>query len=560
MRTALGAACLWLLAGAIAVAPIDLAAAEPGSDLHLTYHSAIDDTDQPYRLFVPPRYDPARFWPLIVALHGTGGDQNTLFDGYDRDGAIKKAAAEHGVLLLSPFGRGVTEFKGIGENDIFCAMEDVARRYKVDPDRIYLTGHSMGGQGAAYLALHHPDLFAGAAPLSSDCSFPWLGRNAKAVPFLWVAGADDNEHYVRGLLLGIDRMFKYGATVKLEVLPGEKHRGPVKEFSRIFGWLLNHKRDPHPRSYAFAVETPQHGRAWWTSVERMAEPGRMGLVQAEATGKSAVSLSLKNIAELSFTPDPAIFDSERPLAVTVDGTPVATVMIPHGRELRLHGGPAQWQSEVRESRPVPLTGYRQRPVARAPAALDMVGTEKRLANWITDAVRAATRAEIALYSAVYYRGLPIPEGQVDIVDLIQCTRPFDEPLVTVELTGRELLAILDDNLPDKPRDRTLAIDRPGAGPIIQVSGMRYAFDLSKPRGARIVESSLDPERTYLVALEAQAVEYPTFRLGGLFRNLDYTPTSTHLTLALYGSAARTGIIQAGIEGRVRDVAATGASK
>ena len=72
-----------------------------------------------------------------------------------------------GVLLVSPHGCGTTEYRGIGENDVLCVLEEVRKRYRVDDDRVYLTGHSMGGTRAAYLALHHPDQFAAVAPLAA---------------------------------------------------------------------------------------------------------------------------------------------------------------------------------------------------------------------------------------------------------------------------------------------------------------------------------------------------------------------------------------------------------
>src|SRR5262249_7354249 len=147
-----------------------------------------------------------------------------------------------------------------------------------------------------------------------------------------------------------------------------------------------------------------------------------------------------------------------------------------------------------------VTGYRSHPVAQAPERLDMLGTEKRLANWITDALRAATGADVALYNPVYYRGLPTPQGTVDIVDLIQCSRPFDQYLVVVKLTGRDLLEILDANVPQPGKGPRMAIDEPGAGRLVQLSGARYVFDPARPDGKKIVESTLEPERVYTVAL------------------------------------------------------------
>jgi hypothetical protein len=183
----------------------------------------------------------------------------------------------------------------------------------------------------------------------------------------------------------------------------------------------------------------------------------------------------------------------------------------------------------------------------------VLGTEKRLANWITDAMRAATGADIALYNPVYYRGLPIPQGTVDIVDLIQCSRPFDQHLVVVPLTGRDLLEILDANIPRPGREPRMSIDAPGAGRLVQLAGARYQFDPARSDGKKIVESTLEPDRVYRVALEGQVVERETMLLAGRFHKLDYQTMAVPFTLALYGHAARTGRIEAAREGRVREV-------
>lgn len=543
----------WLLLAALLTHSVGASQpTAPGQDLRLSYRSAVDGTDQPYRLYLPSNYNAGRAWPLVIALHGTSGNENTLFDSYN-EGAIKRAAEQHGVLLTSPLGRGVTEFRGLGENDVLCVLEEITRQYRVDPDRVYLTGHSMGGTGAAYLALHHPDRFAAAAPLAAAFSFPWLARNAQTVPFLWVGGATDADFYLRGVMIGVERMLKLGVPATLELLPGEGHRGPVQDFGRIFAWLARHKRPAHPRSYTFEVDTPLHGRAWWTTVERLAEPGRMALVEAAARDDNTLDLRLRNIATLAFAPDDAVFDRTKPITILVNGARIASAPLEPHQEFEITSGPTAWRAETRPAKPYSPTAYRQYPVGEAPEELDMLGTEKRLANWIADAMRAATGADLALYNAAYYRGLPIPRGTVDIVDLIQCSRPFDEPLVTVEFTGREVLAILDDNIPDPKRDIRAGVDRPGAGQLVQVSGLRYTFNPSLPSGQRIVQCTLDPSRTYRVVMESHALQRQTIRLAGMFKKLDYTTTEVPFTLALYGHAAKAGRIAAAREGRVQEV-------
>lgn len=287
----------------------------PGKDLRLAHVSQIDSTEQPYRIYVPSSYDGRHAVPLIFTLHGTSGTEATMFEAehYLR-GGIKQAAEKYGVLLVSPLGRGKTEYRGIGENDIFCVLEDVRKRYRVDEDRIYLTGHSMGATGSAYLALHRPDIFAAVAPLAAAYSWPWLARNAKRLPFLWIGGADDEEFYHRGVAIGVERMRKFGAPVALEILPSEGHRGPVKDFDRVFSWLLKHRREPHPREFVFEADAPLHGRAWWVSVDAMAKPGRMAQIQGQARDGS-VNTSLRRLPGV-----PLVFEgADGALIVDADG-------------------------------------------------------------------------------------------------------------------------------------------------------------------------------------------------------------------------------------------------
>lgn len=526
-----------------------------GKDLRLTYVSNVDDSAQPYWLYVPSTYDGQRAFPLVIALHGTGGDEAALFErkSYQK-GAIREAAEKQEVLLACPRGWGSMEFQGIGENDVLAVMEDVQKSYRVDPDCILLTGHSMGGVGTAYLALHHPDLFAAAAPLASPYSYPWLARNGVRVPFLFVSGALDLEYYNSCVNLGVNRMRKFGAPVIQELIPNEGHMGPVQDFNRIFAWLVKHRRVQHPRSYYFEVDTPLHGRAWCTTVDKIAEPGRMAAIEVEASEDNVVRFDLKNVAEFAFLPNAALFDLAQPIEVQVAGRTLFQDRIDDDSELRFRDGPDHWQARVEKRRDCSLTAFRQHPVAEAPEQIDMVGTEKRLANWITDAMRAATGADVALMNTGGYRGLPIPKGTVDIVDLIQCSLPFNQYLVTVPLSGRDILDILEANLPDvRPTPQLRHFDKPGRGWLIQLSGGRYVFDLRQPKGKKIVESTFEPERIYTVVLEGQVVQREEKTLAGRFKKLDYQTTEVPFSLALYGHAARNGRIVAPREGRVREV-------
>ncbi len=142
------------------------------------YRADWDGTLQPYALAVPARYQAGKAkWPLIVALHGAYSDHRhnlrRVFGLDNRRGETDAEASrnelplpEVGAIVVSPFGRGeLMGYDGLGCDDVMRVLADVRRAYDVDPDRITLTGLSMGGEGTWQIGLRHPELFAAIAPV-----------------------------------------------------------------------------------------------------------------------------------------------------------------------------------------------------------------------------------------------------------------------------------------------------------------------------------------------------------------------------------------------------------
>src|SRR5205823_268756 len=75
------------------------------------------------------------------------------------------------AILVAPFGFGDAGYRALGETDVMAVLDEVRRAYRTDPLRTYMTGLSMGGIGAASVPLHHPDVFAAAAPLCGYHSY-----------------------------------------------------------------------------------------------------------------------------------------------------------------------------------------------------------------------------------------------------------------------------------------------------------------------------------------------------------------------------------------------------
>lgn len=128
-----------------------------------------------YLVYLPEGYDedPERLWPLIYFLHGSGDD--------DYDSTFVLSVGLPAVLLA---GEQPEDFPFIvispqafpggtwWDDDALPALEALLREvlstYRADPDRVYLTGLSMGGYGSWFLATTYPEYFAAMVSISGS--------------------------------------------------------------------------------------------------------------------------------------------------------------------------------------------------------------------------------------------------------------------------------------------------------------------------------------------------------------------------------------------------------
>jgi pimeloyl-ACP methyl ester carboxylesterase len=142
----------------------------------------------PYRygLYVPTSYDPSKAYPLVVCLHGAG------FTGDAYLARWEVRLGEEYILACptQPYGAWWTRF---AEELVLATIHEVQAFYRVDPDRIYLTGMSNGGIGAWIIGMHHANSFAGVAPMASGIDsvlYPFL-ENLGNTPLYILHGSND---------------------------------------------------------------------------------------------------------------------------------------------------------------------------------------------------------------------------------------------------------------------------------------------------------------------------------------------------------------------------------
>lgn len=152
------------------------------------------------RMLVPPIQAAPAKRPLVLALHGAGGSENLFFDGYG-DGALIRACAQRGWFVVAPRS-GL-----FGSPDLPALLAALAARWPIDPERVFLVGHSMGAGQAVAAAARSPSSFAAVAALGGGGSIG-RSRGLDRLPFFVGIGSRD---FARSGAMALERSLKKAA-------------------------------------------------------------------------------------------------------------------------------------------------------------------------------------------------------------------------------------------------------------------------------------------------------------------------------------------------------------
>ncbi len=224
-------------------------------------HYLLKDANEamPLRLFVPQRYDAKQKWPLIVALHGLGGNEDAMLRR--DDGLLAKLAEERGYLVVAPLGYRLNGAYGQGaermvdparkrtvmlsEQDVLAALALVRQEYQIDDDRVYLMGHSMGGNGTWFLGAKHAWQWAAIAPIAAGGITP-QSINLEALrqtPVFVSHGAGDRTAPVERSRVMAAKLKELGYTHQyFEMVEGTHESIVAPALPQVFDFFDKHKR------------------------------------------------------------------------------------------------------------------------------------------------------------------------------------------------------------------------------------------------------------------------------------------------------------------------------
>jgi predicted peptidase len=223
----------------------------------------------PYRLLLPKDYDPTaaastRKWPLILFLHGAGerGNENRRQLKYFPTDMVSAANREsYRTFILAPqcprdrawSARNLRELLGrtsrkqpVDEGKAVLQMLDkLMKELPIDPDRVYLTGLSMGGFGSWHLAALHPERWAAVVPICGGGDPATAGR-IKKIPIWVFHGGKDRVVPPKLSRVMVEALKKAGGKPRYTEFPEAGHNSwnPGYRHPEFLPWLFKQRGRP----------------------------------------------------------------------------------------------------------------------------------------------------------------------------------------------------------------------------------------------------------------------------------------------------------------------------
>ncbi|MEO0123947.1 MAG: prolyl oligopeptidase family serine peptidase [candidate division WOR-3 bacterium] len=276
---------------------------KPGEPYIKTFISKIDNSCQYYAILPPKNFEPESTYALIMSCHGAN---------VEAINQVKSYSQKDWAYIVAPTNRRRYGFdwQDWGRLDFLEVLEDVKRNFKIDENRVYLTGHSMGGHGVWHIGLSHSDLFAAIAPSAGWASFqlyfPWFLQrseifaepeqikyrdmvlrednapayleNALNLPIYILHGeADDNVPPIQGRMMA-QYLKELNYDFMYNEVAGKEHWWDIDstpgidcvDLKEMMDFLKEKKRNPYPESIIFKTSNIGHSnKGYWIRIDEL---------------------------------------------------------------------------------------------------------------------------------------------------------------------------------------------------------------------------------------------------------------------------------------------------
>jgi predicted peptidase len=226
----------------------------------------VGGTPYRYQVYVPAGYaGSTQRWPVILFLHGAGerGSDGLFQTSVGLPAAIRSTPARYPALVVMPQVPADSLWLGQPGQAAMAALDRTLAEFRADPERVYLTGMSMGGNGAWSLAYQFPERFAAVVPIcgfispisrlpgtrsivpaDSGDAFAAIARRLRGIPVWIFHGEVDPVVPVNESRRAAEALRAAGGNVRYTELLGTGHNAwsPAYESPQFAEWLLAQRR------------------------------------------------------------------------------------------------------------------------------------------------------------------------------------------------------------------------------------------------------------------------------------------------------------------------------
>ncbi len=225
--------------------------------------------------FAPQAYTAERAWPLVVWLHGAVVRDE---DGGGSSGVavLRESAEAQGFLVVSPSAtKDCPWWSPAGVAHVRAAVAEMARRYRVDADRVVAAGFSDGASGCFHLLFHAPDPFAcfvaamGNPIITRAVGGPACLPNAASRPLLAFNGTEDALYPAEQVRPLIEELTAGGARITWRSLEGAGHDlgAALERRDEVTAFVEAHPREALPATVDWSSVLPAvDGRRAWAEI------------------------------------------------------------------------------------------------------------------------------------------------------------------------------------------------------------------------------------------------------------------------------------------------------
>ncbi|MEX0716048.1 MAG: hypothetical protein WD066_05650 [Planctomycetaceae bacterium] len=263
-----------------------------------------------YTVILPREYDPQHAYPLIVALRPREYSTRVEAEwwGFLRkhvdDPGSPGQSQRRGYIVIAPEwtkpDASGHDYGAHSHYAVLRSLRDARKRFHVDSDRVFLSGHGIGGDAAFDIGMSHPDVFAGVIPIAGICDgyCKWYWQNSKELAWYVVNGQLDRDTVSRNAR-ELDRMLRHGHDVIYAEYEGRGYESFYEEIHLLFDWMDRHRRRRGVKEFEVHTMRPFDNRFHWYRSDGFPDAMMQANAQVLAGVKGASAKLLKISARIT---------------------------------------------------------------------------------------------------------------------------------------------------------------------------------------------------------------------------------------------------------------------